>query len=183
MKHGNVNQRNIKGKLCSLIMLILQTLLWKRIFRVFDPKMTSNDPKMTLEWPKINPVHPKCAFVLCGMIFSISVSNMKTVGLPEQQIYRLCNCLPESIGEFQLFQVFSWLLVPKKLKIGGLYSNLKYIGSFPISFTIICGYDEAWYCQSKKWKRRNWFTDTVNYIAETDILSFWPQMTLRMTYN
>ena len=44
MKHGDVNQRNEKGEICSLMW---KTLLQKRIFRVSDPKMISNDPSMT----------------------------------------------------------------------------------------------------------------------------------------
>ena len=56
--------------------------------------MTSNDLKMTLEGPKINPVDPKCVLALCGMIVLTSGPNLKTIGLPEQQIYRLYNCLP-----------------------------------------------------------------------------------------
>ena len=57
MKHGDVNQRNKKGEIGSLIQ---QTLLRKRIFWVSNPKMTSNDPKIAIEWPQINPVYPKC---------------------------------------------------------------------------------------------------------------------------
>ena len=41
------------------------------------------------------------------------------------------NCLPGSISEFQLFQVFSWFLAPKKnIKLDGPLLNLYWIGSF-----------------------------------------------------
>ena len=44
MKHGDINQRNEKGEIGSVI---CPTLLKKQVFRVSDPKMTSNDPSMT----------------------------------------------------------------------------------------------------------------------------------------
>ena len=53
MKYGDVNQRNEKGEIGSLI---CPTLLRKQVFRV----------------------DPKSVFVLSGMIFLTSVSNRKT---------------------------------------------------------------------------------------------------------